>query len=230
MKPCVNEGLPSKMEILFEDNHLLVVNKTAGLLTQPSGTDQLSLEQLCKNYLKEKYQKPGNVFLEAVHRLDKPVSGIVVFGRTSKALARLQSFIREKNCKKKYLALVEKEPRAHEEVLEHYLLHEEHFSSIVGANVPNAKKARLHYRYLGKKNEHFLLEIELETGRYHQIRVQLAAIGCPIVGDEKYGAKTLWEGSTIALHHYHISIQHPITQNILSFQKDPLWIDNKSID
>jgi 23S rRNA pseudouridine1911/1915/1917 synthase len=211
------------MEILYEDNHLLVVNKEAGLLTQPSGTDQLSLEQLCKNYIKEKHQKPGNVFLEAVHRLDKPVSGIVVFGRTSKALGRLQGSMREKICQKKYLALVENEPQNQEQVLEHYLLHDDHFSTVAAKSAPNAKLARLHYRRMGKKNERVLLEIELETGRYHQIRVQLAAIGCPILGDEKYGAKAQWQDKGIALHHYHMTVPHPITQTCLSFNCNPPW-------
>lgn len=224
MKPYVKEELPLNLTILFEDNHVLVVNKEAGMLTQPSGTDQPSLEQLCKNYLKEKYQKPGNVFLEAAHRLDKPVSGIVVFGRTSKGLARLQASIREKDCRKKYLALVENVPPKHEDTLEHYLLHEDHYASIATKLTPNAKLARLHYRNLGEKGKSTLLAIELETGRYHQIRVQLAAIRCPILGDEKYGAKTPWGANQIALHHYQITIPHPITQNNLSFHQNPIWI------
>jgi 23S rRNA pseudouridine1911/1915/1917 synthase len=199
------------MDILYEDNHLLAVNKPAGILTQPSGTSQISLEALCKTYLKEKYGKPGNVFLEAVHRLDKPVSGIVLFARTSKALARLHALFREGKVVKIYQALVENTPHPSEGILEHYLLHEDHYARVVEANTPGAQFCRLHYQLLHAREPGFLLEIELITGRYHQIRAQLAAIGLPIIGDERYGSKRRLSDNSIALHHSRLEFKHPIT-------------------
>lgn len=204
-------------EVLFEDNHMLVVNKPAGLLTQPSGTTQESLESLCKAYLKEKYNKPGNVFLESIHRLDKPVSGIVVFARTSKALSRLQETMRNKNCKKVYIALVEKAPSLLKGVLEHTLIHDEHQAKIVHPSHPQGKIARLSYVVKDTIGPFISLEIELETGRYHQIRVQLAAMGCPIVGDSKYGSSIKYPHGGIALHHSQMHIEHPITKEMLVF-------------
>jgi len=202
-------------EVLYEDNHLLVVNKPAGLLTQPSGTDQDSLESLCKAYLKAKYQKPGQVFLHAIHRLDKPVSGIVVFARTSKALSRLQESMKGKHFKKVYEALVENIPKPLEGSLEHYLIHDEHRAIVAEASNSEAKHARLHYRVKEKRGSQALVEVELETGRYHQIRVQLAAIGCPVVGDTKYGSKHSLPDKTIALHHSLMEIPHPTTGETL---------------
>lgn len=199
------------MDIIYEDNHLLVVNKPAGLLTQPSGTDQDSLEQQAKQYIKEQYQKPGNVFLEAVHRLDKPVSGLVVFARTSKALSRLQAAMRAKKYTKIYTALVEGEIKNAEGVLEHYLIHDDFKATVAAKGNPEAKLARLHYKVLKFDKGNSLLEIELDTGRYHQIRAQLATIGHPIVGDAKYGSKKQFFADTIALHHKSIAFPHPVT-------------------
>ncbi len=206
------------LDILYEDNHILAVHKPAGLLTQPSGTDQDNLEIQCKAYLREKYHKPGNIFLEAIHRLDKPVSGIVVFARTSKALSRLQSSMRNKNCRKMYHALVEKTPYPLEGALEHALIHDDYKAVVVDPSHPQAKLARLTYRTKKKEGTYVLLEIELDTGRYHQIRVQLAAIGCPIVGDIKYGSKIALEGNKIALHHVSMQIEHPVSKEILTFE------------
>ena len=184
---------------LYEDNHLLIVNKPAGLLTQPSGTEQDSLEARWKKWIKEKYHKPGNVFLEAIHRLDKPVSGIVVFAKTSKALSRLNQAER----KKVYTALLEKEPMEREETLKHHLVHDDFHARVD----PSGKLAVLHYKMIGERR----VEIELETGRYHQIRAQFAAIGCPIVGDKRYGSSTAVAGGGIMLHHSGVELQHPIT-------------------
>jgi 23S rRNA pseudouridine1911/1915/1917 synthase len=213
----------SNPEVLFEDNHLLIVNKKAGILTQPSGTEQLNLEQICKTYLKKKYHKPGNVFLEAVHRLDKPVSGIVVFARTSKSLGRLQEAMREKKCKKMYLALIEGTLPKQEDHLENYILHDEHRSMITHQGNPHAKKACLHYKFLKEKNGSSLVEILLDTGRYHQIRVQFAHLGCPILGDRKYGSRICQRENEIALHHFRMVLPHPIIQNCLSFEVLPPW-------
>jgi len=198
--------------ILYEDNHLFVLNKPCGLLTQPSGTDQDSLEAWGKQWIKEKYHKSGNVFLEAVHRLDKPASGIVVFARTSKALSRLNTAMRNKSTLKNYLALVEGYPGAQEGLLEHNLVHDEHMARVGGADERGAKLARLRYRVVRQSADATLLEIVLETGRYHQIRVQLAALGCPIAGDFKYGSRKRHhcEGC-IALHHCRLQIPHPIS-------------------
>lgn len=204
--------------ILYEDNHLLVLNKPSGLLTQPSGTDQDSLEQRAKAWIKQTYHKPGNVFLEAVHRLDKSVSGVVVFGKTSKAVSRLNEAMRDKNSQKIYLALVEGHPPASEGILENYLIHDDYQAKIVPKNNPQGKTAILKYKILKAFQSTTLLEIELITGRYHQIRVQLAHIGCPIVGDYKYGAKTPFIIDSIALHHQKISLPHPITKKWMAFE------------
>lgn len=202
-------------EILYEDNHLLAVNKPAGWLTQPSGTEQGSLEEYCKQWVKEKYQKPGNVFLTPIHRLDKPVSGIVIFAKTSKALSRLNVAIRAKKMKKVYYALVEGSPSPAEATLEHYLLHGEFQAHVVSSDVPNAKLARLHYRVL-KSGLQSLIEIHLDTGRYHQIRVQFSEIGHPIAGDEKYGSQRSYANGCIALHHGRLNIPHPVQDTCLS--------------
>ena len=214
----------SLFEVLYEDNHQLVANKSAGVLTQPSGTDQENLEALAKQWIKEKAQKPGNVFLEAVHRLDKPVSGIVLFAKTSKALSRLNEFIRNKQLNKVYLALVEGVPSKKEGTLEHYLIHGEHRSFIASEKDSDAKLAKLHYRIVESKDNQALLEITLETGRYHQIRAQLSAIGCPIIGDHKYGSVQELMDGTIRLHHYRLQVPHPITQAMQTFAVSPNWI------
>jgi 23S rRNA pseudouridine1911/1915/1917 synthase len=207
-----------KLDILFEDNHLLVVNKPAGLLTQPSGTQRLSIEELAKAWIKHKYQKPGNVFLESVHRLDKPVSGVVVFGKTSKALSRLNASMRDQLTRKYYYALVEGKMTSPQGVLEHYLVHDEFQAQVFTSPHPQAKLARLSYRIIEVKTGSTLLEIQLETGRYHQIRAQFAAIGHPIIGDEKYGSHVSFKGDGIALHHIRLQIPHPITKEPLLFE------------
>jgi len=203
---------------LFEDNHLLVLNKPAGLLTQPSGTEQDSLERQAKEWIKVRDHKPGNVFLEAVHRLDKPVSGIVLFGKTSKALSRLNESIRSKQTSKIYWSWVEGATPQREGWLEHYLVHDDFQARIVKGGHPDGKIARLFYRELEKKVERTLLEIHLETGRYHQIRAQLAAMGCPIWGDIKYGSHHVIATDVIALHHRYLEIPHPISKAILRFE------------
>lgn len=207
------------IELIFEDNHQLVLNKPAGLLTQPSGTDQESLEALAKDWLKRKYSKPGNVFLEAVHRIDRPVSGIVLFAKTSKGLSRLQAVLRDKKTEKTYLAIVEGTLTNKHAVLEHFIVHDDFHASISDQNNPAAKKAILEYKVLKEIAGGTLLEIKLHTGRYHQIRVQLSAIGHPIWGDEKYGSHhTLNLPGVIALHHVTFSLPHPITDLPQTFQ------------
>lgn len=207
----------SSLDVLHHDNHQLVVNKPKGILTQPSGTDQINLEDLAKNWIKEHYNKPGNVFLHAVHRIDKPVSGVVLFARTSKALSRLQEAMRDKRCRKTYHAYVEGVLREKEGVLEHYLLHGDHQTEVVGPEVKDAKRAILKFQMKEQFKDYAWVEIELETGRYHQIRAQFAAIGHPILGDLKYGSKRGFAPDGIALHHYQLQVFHPVTGELQTF-------------
>jgi 23S rRNA pseudouridine1911/1915/1917 synthase len=195
--------------ILFKDNHLLAVNKPAGLLSQDSGTGLRNLEDWAREWVRIDKGKPGNVFLNAVHRIDRAVSGVVLFARTSKALTRLNEEIRSRSCKKIYHALVEEKPAKDTDQLVHWLSHAHHRAEICGEGDHGAQRAVLSYRALKQIENLTLLEIDLETGRYHQIRAQLAAIGCPIAGDEKYGAKQKSPNGDIALHHRRLEIMHP---------------------
>ncbi|MEC7838705.1 MAG: RluA family pseudouridine synthase [Chlamydiota bacterium] len=198
-----------KLSVIYEDNHLLVVDKPSGILTQPSGTDQPSLEKFCKDHLKEKYAKKGEVYLHAVHRLDRPVSGLVVFAKTSKALSRMNASLRNKQAKKIYHALVEGVPKQSQGILENFLFHDSFSASVVDENHTQAKLAKLSFKVTKVENGNATLEIELETGRYHQIRVQLAHLGHPIVGDVKYGASGT-TGGEIALRHVELTLVHPV--------------------
>jgi len=208
------------MRVIYEDNHLLVVDKPAGMLTQPSGLSEESLESRAKVYLKEKKQSSGNIFLEAIHRLDRAASGIVIFAKTSKALSRLMESVRKGEMDKTYLAwvigsLADKRGR-----LEDHLLHAHHKAEVVTADAPGAKFARLSYQEVEVQNNQTLYKIDLETGRYHQIRVQFASRGCPIVGDTKYGAPPLsYPG--ILLHHSECTLPHPTTRTPLTLKSDP---------
>jgi len=198
--------------ILHVDNHLLAVNKPAGLLTQDSGTGLCNMEDWAREWVRVDKNKEGNVFLNAVHRIDKAVSGVVLFARTSKALSRLNEDIRNRNCKKTYHALVEGEPQNPFAELIHWLRHERHRAEVCGEGAKGVQRAVLRYRTLKQLGNLTQLEVDLETGRYHQIRAQLAAIGCPIAGDEKYGAKLGPGKKEIALHHAQLEITHPTTR------------------
>lgn len=210
--------------VLYEDNHIIAVNKPAGLLSQPTELEHDSLELRIKAWIKEKYQKPGNVFLGVVHRLDRPVSGIVIFAKTSKALSRLNETIRSQNMQKTYCAFVEGNLKKKQETLEHFLRHDDHFSDVSNKNDREAKPARLQYKTLKDSENAALLEITLETGRYHQIRCQCAVIGHPIIGDLKYGAKKGQKilpklpPGVIALHHMKLTLIHPITKDLLDIE------------
>lgn len=208
---------------IYEDNHILVLNKPPGLLTQPSGTEQDSLEAQAKAWLKQKYDKKGNVFLEAAHRIDKAASGIVVFAKTSKAISRLNESIREGNIFRLYRAKVEGTMEFPEGTLEHYLIHDDYRATVVKKGSPEAKLARLNYRVVRQGKFMTLLEIVLETGRYHQIRAQFADIGHPIVGDLKYGSVREHVTIGIALHHTKFQIPHPTTKEMLTFESPPGW-------
>jgi len=207
----------SDIEISFCDNHLLVANKPPGLLTQPDDTKADSLESLAKEWVKREYQKRGSVFLHAIHRLDRPVSGLVLFARTSKALSRLNEQSRNQEIQRIYLAEVEGILPEKEGRLDHYLIHGDHRSLVGQATDPEAKHARLIYR-VSRFNPHTtLVSIELETGRYHQVRAQFSAIGHPIIGDKRYGAKS-GDGEEIRLHCAKLALAHPVTKEVLAFE------------
>ncbi len=201
--------------VLYEDNHLLVLNKEPGLLTQPVPSDSRdSLEDLAKAYLKRKYGKPGRVFLHAVHRIDRQVSGLVIFARTDKALSRLNQAMRERRIVKIYHALVEGEAiGAPGEIfhLRHYLSHQSHIARVSTDRLPDSREATLTYSVLKTGGGLSLLEVHLDTGRYHQIRAQLAFAGHPVLGDRKYGAATgFGDGAAIGLHSRNCRFPHPV--------------------
>ncbi|HSW86220.1 MAG TPA: RNA pseudouridine synthase [Rhabdochlamydiaceae bacterium] len=212
-----------ELECIFSDNHLLVVNKPAGLSTQSDKTAALSLHQLAKDWIKISCNKPGAVFLEPVHRLDRPVSGLVLFARTSKALSRLNAQMREKKIIKTYFAHIEGALPEQQGTLEHFLIHDDHCARIANENDPSSKKAILNYRTLDQNSSESYVEITLVTGRYHQIRAQMAAMGCPIIGDLKYGSKFHFSGEGIALHHGRLECIHPVTKESLSFHTDHMF-------
>lgn len=206
-------------DILFEDNHLLAINKPAGWLVQGDRTGDPTLTDWGKAYLKEKYAKPGAVFLHPVHRIDRPVSGAVLFARTDKSLGRLTAMFRERTVHKVYLALVLAAPGSISGELRHFLRKDEqrNITRAFERPVAEAKEAVLQYRYLGKAGVYHLVEVHPLTGRPHQIRVQLAAMGCPILGDLKYGAPAPLPDASIGLHSRSISLEHPV-------RKEPLRI------
>ena len=205
------------MEVVFADNHLLVVYKPAGMLTQPSGTSAWSLEDEAKEWIRKDRCREGTVFLEAVHRIDKVTSGLVIFARTSKALARLQKAFRERRCHKTYHALVKGSLPAKSGSLRNHLIHASHHAKVVRPTIPGAKLAITHYRVLEDFAGTSFLELDLETGRYHQLRCQLAEQGCPIIGDVTYGASAA-RMNAIALQHHKISLPHPVGGDELTFE------------
>ena len=201
------------MQVLYEDNHIIIVSKSAGEIVQGDKTGDIPLSETVKAYIKEKYAKPGAVFLGVVHRLDRPVSGVVVFARTSKALARLNEMFRVGTMQKTYWALVKNEPREPEGTLTHWLLRNEkqNKSYAYEHELPGAKRAELDYKVIGYTDRFTLIEVHLHTGRHHQIRCQLAAMGCPIRGDLKYGAPRSNPDGSISLHARSIRFEHPVS-------------------
>jgi 23S rRNA pseudouridine1911/1915/1917 synthase len=206
--------------ILFEDNHILIVNKLPSEIVQGDKTGDVSLLDDVKSYIKVKYNKPGEVFAGLVHRIDRPVSGAVVFAKTSKALSRLTVMIKDRDFAKNYLAIVKIRPKMDEAQLENYLLknEEKNKSFIVRSDQKGAKLARLNYRLIASSDNFHLLEIELLTGRHHQIRAQLSAIGCPIKGDLKYGYDRSNDDGSICLHAWKISFEHPVKKEMIRIQ------------
>ena len=211
------------MQVLYEDNHIIIVNKASSEIVQGDKTGDTPLSELVKAYIKEKYNKPGAVFLGVVHRLDRPVSGVVVFARTSKALERLNAMFREGGkIKKTYWAIVKNRPVEPEAELVHYLSrNEKQNKSYVcrpGAARKDAKLAKLNYRQIGKTDRYWLVEVELLTGRHHQIRCQLSNLGCPIKGDLKYGAPRSNPDGGISLHARSITFIHPVKKEEITVE------------
>lgn len=217
------------MDVLYEDNHLIIVNKAPSEIVQGDKTGDKPLSELIKEYLKEKYHKPGNVFCGVTHRLDRPTSGVVVFAKTSKALSRLNEMFRNGEVDKTYWAIVKNRPPKDEDTLIHYLIKNEktNKSTAYDSEKPNTKKAILHYKLIAVSQKYFLLEVDLETGRHHQIRCQLAKIGCPIKGDLKYGAERSNPDGSISLHARTISFVHPVSKQqihvVAPVPNDTLW-------
>jgi 23S rRNA pseudouridine1911/1915/1917 synthase len=209
---------PENLQVLFEDNHLLIVNKRVGDLVQGDQTGDLPLSEICKEYIKKKYDKPGAVFLGVVHRLDRPTSGIVVFAKTSKALTRLNAMFSERDVHKTYWAIVKNKPEKNEDSLIHFLKRnpKNNTSKAHIKEVADSKKAHLDYKLVKSIDHYHLLEILLHTGRHHQIRAQLSAIGCPIKGDLKYGFDRSNEDGGICLHARFLTFSHPVTKTQLN--------------
>lgn len=202
------------MTVIYEDNHIIVVNKTASEIVQGDKTGDTPLSETVKQYLKDKYQKPGNVFIGVTHRLDRPVSGLVIFAKTSKALSRLNEMFKNSEVKKTYWAIVKDCPPETEGTLVHYLVRNEkqNKSYAYDREKPGAKKAVLHYKLIGHSDNYYLLEVDLQTGRHHQIRCQLAKMGCPIKGDLKYGFPRSNPDGSICLHARRVSFVHPVSK------------------
>ena len=202
------------MTVVYEDNHIIIVNKTASEIVQGDKTGDTPLSETVKQYLKEKYNKPGNVFIGVTHRLDHPVSGLVVFARTSKALARLNDMFRKGEVKKTYWALVKNTPKEPEGELTHYLVRNEkqNKSYAYDTEKPGSKMAVLHYKTIAHSDNYCLLEVDLKTGRHHQIRCQLAKMGCPIKGDLKYGYPRSNPDGSICLHARRVHFIHPVSK------------------
>ena len=217
------------MKVLYEDNHIIVINKEAGEIVQGDKTGDASLCDTMKQYLKEKYAKPGNVFIGLPHRLDRPVSGIVVFAKTSKALERLNRMFSEGSVKKIYWALTKGIPQPAEAELESWILRNEKMNKSFSypKEVKGSKRAVLHYRLAAASQNYNLIEVELKTGRHHQIRCQLSSIGCPIKGDLKYGAQRSNPDGSISLHARYIEFVHPVSKELIQvtapLPNDRLW-------
>jgi 23S rRNA pseudouridine1911/1915/1917 synthase len=217
------------LQVLHEDNHIIVINKRVGDIVQGDKTGDEPLSDVVKAYLKEKYNKPGEVFLGVVHRLDRPTTGIVVFAKTSKALTRLNETFKNRETQKTYWAIVKNQPPKETDTLVHFLKRnpKNNTSKAHSKEVPDSKKASLTYKIIKKLDNYFVLEIDLHTGRHHQIRAQLQAIGCPIKGDLKYGFDRSNPDGGIHLHARKLVLTHPVTKESLSFTaptpNDVIW-------
>ena len=220
---------PENLQVLYEDNHLIAINKRPGDIVQGDRTGDTPLSDIVREYIRVKYEKPGNVYLGVVHRLDRPTSGVVIFARTSKALPRLNKLFKEKEAKKSYWAIVRTAPPDQQGILIHYMKRnpKQNKSYAHIKEVPDSKKAVLEYRIISRLDRYVLLEVDLHTGRHHQIRSQLSAIGCPIRGDLKYGYDRSNIDGSISLHARKLVLQHPVQKRVLTLSapvpEDPLW-------
>ena len=218
-----------QMQILYEDNHIIVVSKTSGEIVQGDKTGDKTLCDSVKEYIKEKYAKPGNVFLGIAHRLDRPVSGIVIFAKTSKALSRLNNMFRDGEVHKLYWAITQNMPQKEEDTLTHWIVRNEkqNKSYAYDREKPGSKKAMLHYKVISSSDNYTLLAVNLMTGRHHQIRCQLSAIGCPIKGDLKYGSRRSNNDGSISLHARKVEFVHPVSKQPMCIEApvpdDRLW-------
>ncbi|MEQ8711466.1 MAG: RluA family pseudouridine synthase [Cyclobacteriaceae bacterium] len=223
------------LEIIHEDNHLLVINKPAGVLVQGDSTGDVTLADICKDYVRRKYNKPGNVFMGVVHRLDRPVSGVIVFAKTSKALTRLNKLFQERQVKKTYWAIVKNRPPETEEVLVHWLIKDKtrNVTSAYTRKKPGSLESTLTYRVVNSVQRKHLLSVEPETGRPHQIRVQLAKVGCPIIGDLRYGNPPPNDDASICLHARNLEFEHPVLKTMVRYTAPVpdmvLWNEFKKI-
>lgn len=217
------------MKVLYEDNHIIIVYKESGEIVQGDKTGDTPLSETVKEWIKTKYNKPGNVFLGVVHRLDRPVSGLVVFGKTSKATSRLNSMFHDGTVHKTYWAIVQNRPATDDGVLTHWLVRNEkqNKSYAYDHEVPHAKKAVLSYKVIAHSDRYYLLEVNLMTGRHHQIRCQLATMGCPIKGDLKYGAQRSNPDGSISLLSHRVEFVHPVSKQTITvvspLPDDNLW-------
>lgn len=217
------------MQVVYEDNHIIIVNKTCREIVQGDKTGDKPLSEMLKEWLKEKYAKPGNVFVGVTHRLDRPVSGLVIFAKTSKALSRLNEMFRTGQVKKTYWAVVKNNPPAQAGTLVHYLTRNEKQNKSTAYISPRtgAQRAELDYSLIATGDNYKLLEVDLKTGRHHQIRCQLAKMGCPIKGDLKYGAERSNPDGGISLHARRVCFEHPVSHVVVDVTapvpNDPLW-------
>jgi len=223
IKPPISE------RVLFEDNHLVIVNKLPSEIVQGDKTGDTPLSEVVKEYIRVKYQKPGNVFTGVIHRIDRPVSGAVVFARTGKALTRMNELVKDRGLKKIYWAIVQNRPEKDEAELAHNLVRNRKQNKSFANNKPSkeSKEGLLSYKIIGESDKYFLLEVDLKTGRHHQIRAQLAAIGCPIKGDLKYGSPRSNKDASISLHARSVEFIHPVKKDVIKVvappPKDALW-------
>lgn len=231
MNNSINKTSIWPNQIVYEDNHILILNKLPSEIVQGDKTGDLPLSEKIKNYIKQRDLKPGNVFCGVIHRLDRPVSGLIIFAKTSKALSRFNELFREKTISKSYLAVVKNKPPKEKDTLIHYLIKNEKTNMSKAFNKPNkhTTRAELEYEVISSSDNYHLLKIKLLTGRHHQIRCQLSAIGCPIKGDLKYGFDRTNDGGFIHLHSYLLQFIHPIKQeeiliSALPISKDPIWV------
>ncbi len=231
MNDSINKTSIWTNQIVYEDNHIIIINKLPSEIVQGDKTGDLPLSEKIKNYIKQRDLKPGNVFCGVIHRLDRPVSGLIIFAKTSKALSRFNELFREKTIQKSYLAVVKNKPPKKKDTLVHYLIKNEKTNVSKAFNMPNKNttKAELEYEVIGSSDNYHLLKIKLLTGRHHQIRCQLSAISSPIKGDLKYGFDRTNEGGFIHLHSYLLQFIHPIKKeeiliSALPISRDPIWV------